>query len=237
MGTESFVQLPSDTSNAGKKIRYVTKTIGGVTLVGQNVYAMDRKATVLGVYSLSLGSPFSVQASATNGTSTAFFWWTLPNTVSSKSARLRSVLLKINISAVTPTMPTFPRISLGKFTFTGNLSGTQITGIPLQTSYAADVTYASAAITGATPTLVNAGLGLGTALVPPFLLSGTAATIQWPINSEQNLIPQGPDNEDIWPLFVPGEGAVLWQPDAATTTDIRRFTVDLIYDVIDTSGA
>ncbi len=192
---------------------------------------------MLGVYSLHLGAAFSVQASAQNGTSSAYFWWSLPNSVSSKAARLRSCLLKINVSAQTPIMPTYPRIALGKYTFTGNPSGTQITGIPLQTSYPADVSYASAAITGETPTLVNGGLGLGTALVPPFLLAGTPTNIALALNSEQQLVPQGPDNEDIWPLFVPGEGAVLWQPDAGTSSDIRRFTVDMIYDLIDTSGA
>jgi hypothetical protein len=239
MGTETYVQLPSDSTNAGKKVRAISKTVNAVTGVMQNVYALDRKATVLGIYGASLGTVLSVKdnASAQNGTTTAMFWWSVPNTVTGKAARMRSCILKFTTSAVTPVMLTIPRIVLGKWTFTGNMSGSQITAVPFQTSYPADVTYLSAAITGATPTLVNSGTGIGCATVPPALLAGTAASFQMPIMDTQQLIPQGQDNEDLWPLCNPGEGLVLFQIDAGTASEIRRFTCDIIYDVIDTSGA
>jgi hypothetical protein len=233
MGTASVVILPVDTANIGKSIRTITKAS-----IHEHLFIQDRRETILGVYGASMGAVLSVAASAQNGTSTAAFWWTLPNTVSNKAARLRFCAVKFTTSAVTPVMLTAPRFALGKFTFGANASGAQITSVPMQTSYPADVVYLTTAATGmSSPTLVNSGFGIGCATCPPFLLAGTAASATMPTMDTQQLIQQGQDNEDLLPRVVPGEGLVLWQADAGTASEIRKFTVDLIWDVIDTSGA
>lgn len=232
MGTLNTIVLPADTLNTGKTVRTITK--GGVH---EHLFIQDRRETILGVYGASMGAALSVAAAAQDGTTTAAFWLALPNTVSGKAGRLRSCVVKFTTSAATPTMPSAPRFALGKYTFTGNPSGAQKTSVPLQTSYPADALYLTTAITGMTPTLVNAGVGIGCATCPPFILAGTAANVQMTQMDRQELIQQGQDNEDLWPRLVPGEGLVLWQADAGTGSEIRRFTVDLLWDVIDTTGA
>lgn len=231
MGTSAVVILPSDGANLGKQVATITK--GGIH---RHLFIQDRVSTLLGVYATDLGAVQAVQASAQNGTSTGFAWFAVPNSVSGKSCRLRSLIIKENVSAVTPVMPTQPRIVLARFTFTGNPSGTQLLGTPYNSIYPASVGYLSAAVTGMTPTLVNSGAAIGTFLVPPFLLSGTAATIQQTNNEVEQLIPTGFDFEDDWNVFAPGQGAVLYQPDAGTASDIRKFVAHWVWDDIDTSG-
>jgi hypothetical protein len=48
----------------------------------------------------------------------------------------------------------------------------------------------------------------------------------------QSLIDIGAE-EDEWPLIKAGQGIVLYQLDAGTTSDTRRFTASLMWDEIE----
>lgn len=231
MGTGAFVQLPLDTGNSGKQIKTVRKTESGVQY-HRHVNIQERLGTILGVYTGDGGAVQAVQASAQNGTSTGYLWFHVPTAVSGKSARVRSLRIKENTSAATPTMPTQPRISLARATFTGTCSGAAITAVPMDTTQPSAASYVATAVTGLTITL---GTILRSFLVPPFILAGTAANVQQTLNAEDDLIPW--DDEDMWPVVAPGQALVLYQPDAGTGSDIRKFTFSLIWDEIDTTGS
>lgn len=42
-------------------------------------------------------------------------------------------------------------------------------------------------------------------------------------------------DEDEWLVLVPGEGFVIWQDTAGTTSDTRKFNIQLLWDEIDTA--
>lgn len=42
-------------------------------------------------------------------------------------------------------------------------------------------------------------------------------------------------DEDDWPIFKPGEGFVVYQDTAGTTSDTRKINIQLLADEIDTA--
>jgi len=131
-------------------------------------------------------------------------------------------------------MPTTPRIALTRFTFTGTASGATLAGSKKDALYPSHILDIRTAVTGLTPTLVpGASSVAASSLVPAFLLSGTVADILWCETVMDDLI-QAVSEDGFWTV-APGEGLVLWQPDAGTTSDIRRFTFEFTWDEIDTA--
>jgi len=226
----AFVQLPLDSGNTGKKTK-TSSIVQGADTVHRHHFVGDRAANVLGVYSAGSGVQ-SVSATVQNGTATGFLWLHVPAAVTGKKVRIRKVCIKANVSAATPTMPTLPRVGLTRFTFTGTASGATLAGTPMDATYPAHVLDIRTAVTGLTPTLTpSATSALAQTIIPPFIVAGTSANVQQTNNNEDDLI-QAQD-EDDYIVLAPGQGIVLWQMDAGTTTDIRRFTVDLKWDEID----
>lgn len=221
--------LPLDTGNTGKKVRTQTKVIGSDT-VHEHIFVKERKGLVLGVYGAT-SALLSTQASAQNGTSTGHIWCHVPTAISGKKARIRRLLVRHGISAATPTCPTSPRVVAALFTFTGTASGAAITPAKYDSTYPAQVLDLRTAVTGLT---VTVGAIIGHALTPPFLLGGTVADIMQWLTLPDPVISIGAD-EDEWPVLAPGQGLLIYQPDAGTTSDIRRLTVDLTWDEIDTA--
>lgn len=226
----SFMRVPDDASYTGKRARTQTKSVGGVD-VHEQVMVPGRQAVVLGIYG-STSALQSVQASAQNGTSTGFLWMHVPTSVSGKAARVREFAVRHSPGSGVVTMPTTPRLALGRFTFTGTASGASLSHQRYAASYPAPVLDLRTVVTGLTVTLINAGIGIAGSLVPPLLVSGTLADMLWAPSVVDYML-ESDAGEDQWPVLLPGEGLVLWQPDAGTASDARRFIYDIKWDEID----
>jgi hypothetical protein len=208
------VILPSDTANTGKKIRTQTRVVGADT-VHEHYFVNVSRRSKTGIYYYSPGLQ-SVQASAQDGTTTGFCW--LINPVGSViDLGVREVVLLLNGSAVAATQP---RIILVKFTFTGTASGASVTPAKRKTSSdAAPVGSLRTTPTGLTITL---GATAASFIAPAIITAASAFPTDdqsWP-NSKDPL-------EDHALELEPGEGVVLYQADAGTATDPRRFVVNI----------
>ena len=219
-----FVQLPLDTGNTGKKVRTQTRIVGADT-VHEHHYIPISSRKIDGIYYFSLAVQ-SVQASAQNGTSTGFFWLERPVGGTGRG-RLRQLQIAFAMGAA-PTADhlTLPRIALVRFTFTGTASGALITPALRHPNDAVNVSNVRTAVTGMTVT-VGAVAFVG---FPPGIDFATAVG--------QNTIPKdvcwfNPIHEDEYIDFGPGQGLLLYQPDAGTTADVRRFFVNGAWDEYD----
>lgn len=206
----SYVQLPADSS--GKKLATRQRTVGANTVEEQ--YVIPRSERVLsGVYMASVLAV--VQAAATNGTSTGFFW--LYNPVGSAVLlALRNVRYMCQHGTPATVSLTSPRCALSLFTFTGTPAGAAITSGKGDSSYAT----ATAKLMSTQVTSVVTLGAMFASFLPVWSQStssggpGGVAEAEWT-----------PD-EDGLPLLRAGEGIVCWQPDAGSTSDVRRQAID-----------
>lgn len=227
------VRLPLDGSNTGKYTATRKKTISGTEYHGA-VVVPDRAERVTGVYRASMALQ-SVQASSQNGTSTAFAWITIPVANTTRAARLRKCQLIFNHSAISATaMTSLPRIGLARGTFVGTASGATFTGTKIDPDTDQPVLDFRTASTGLTITLnTDPGSLLSCALVPPYQVIATPTNYLAAIPCDvQNLIDISAD-EDEWPLIKGGQCLILYQLDNGTSTDTRRFAVNLLWDEIE----
>jgi hypothetical protein len=231
--TPNKITLPSDGGNTGAKSATMDRTQGADT-VTIPLMIPERREVVKGVYRTALPLQ-SVVAAAHNGTTTGFLWMFCPAAVTNRAMRLRRAKLAFQHSAVTAAMPTIPRIGLSRFTYTGTLSGAQVAGAKIDPDSANPSIDMRTASTGGALTLnTDPGSLLASVIVPPTLLLGTlptSALIAIP-NSEQELISSNA-NEDEWPMIKAGQGLVISQLDAATAADLRRFSLDILWDEIE----
>jgi hypothetical protein len=226
----SSIVLPSDSGNAGKKVRTQTRVVGADT-VHEHFFIEARKAQIVGIHRLASGVN-SVQAAAQNGTTTAFAWLHVPTAVTGKAARIRQIKTEFNFSGST-AMPTNPRIGLARLTFTGTASGATLAGAKVDPDGAAPVLDIRTANTGLTVTLnTDPGSLLSTVFAPTSHTVGTAASFTVSPTTDQWLLSSALE-EDEWPIIKPGQGLVIYQPDAATATDLRRFTFNVLWDEVD----
>lgn len=223
------VRLPSDGSNTGKYTATRKRTVSG-TEYHSAVVSVESRERVTGVYRAAMALQ-SVAASAQNATSTGFLWITLPAATTTRAVRIRQCELSVNHSAST-TMPTNPRIGLARFTFTGTASGATLAGAKIDPDYDQPTADLRTAVTGMTVTLnTDPGSLLSTVNVPA-MHNVTAAGLLFAPSILQYLVPVGA-LEDEWPLIKGGQGLVVYQLDNGTTTDTRRFTLNLLWDEIE----
>lgn len=226
-----YVQLPSDSGNSGKKVRTQTRVVGADT-VHHHFMVPIREAAVLGVYKL-FSAIQSVQASAQNGTSTGFLWLHVPSSVTGKKVRIRRVWSSHAVTNTTAN-PTLPRLMAQRFTFTGAASGASVTLTKMDSGYPTPVLDVRSASTGLTVSLVASAFVGGT-LIPPTITAGTAASFVTQTIPDQFLFNSVSDTEDDFLVLAPGEGVVIYQPDAGTASDSRRFTLNIVHDEVDVS--
>lgn len=227
--TPDKITLPADAGNTGAKTPTMTRTVGSDT-VHVPLMIPERKEVVKGVYRASMALQ-SVQASAQNGTSTGFLWISCPAAVTTRAMRLRKMEIMINHSAST-TMPSTPRIGIARYTFTGTASGATLAGAKIDPDSANPSIDLRTAVTGMTVTLnTDPGSLLNSILVPP-MHNVTAAGLLFMPSVPQSLVDIGAQ-EDEWPMVKAGQGIVLYQLDAGTTSDTRRFTANLMWDEIE----
>lgn len=228
-----FVIIPNDTGNTGKRVQTQRESVNGQD-VHAHFFIPRPKARVLGVYRAA-SALLSVQAAAQNGTSTGFLWAHVPIAVTGKAVRLRQMRVEFNNVGVT-SMPTTPRIGIARFAFTGTPTGATSAGARMATAHPVPVLDMRTAVTGLTVTLdPTPGSLLSVTQVPAGLLAGTAASFT-PHPSIVQWLLDGTAAEDEFLTLEPGEGMVLYQLDAGTASDSRRFSYSMLWDEVDTAA-
>lgn len=225
---KTMIQLPTDAGNTGKKVQTQSEVQGADT-VHSHFYVPRSRRKLAGVY-MSVSAVQSVVAAAHTNNTGGFLWLQLP-AGSTVAMRLRRLTLSFSATNTT-VMPTVPRIMINRFSFTGTASGaTQSVAKRMQTAVTGDtvdaamVTQIRTAITGMTCTYEAAGIWGTTTPASQLLTSGYGFA---GFKDEFD-----PVSEDEYPIITAGEGLVLWQPDAATASDSRRFTAHFLMDEFD----
>jgi len=213
--------LPLDTGNTGKKVRTQTRVVGADT-VHEHFFIKNRQAQILGVYRVAMPQQ-TVLAAAQNGTATGFLWAHVPISVTNKWARIRRFYCSSQQSSALAT-PTAPRLILQKFTFTGTASGAALTAGKIDSSVPTPVLDLRTAVTGLNVALdvVMGSVGIMGALTAVGVFNPT----------DLNILDSG-ESEDEWLIIKPGQGFVLYQDVAGTTSDTRKFNPVLLWDEVD----
>lgn len=220
---DSYIILPDDSGNSGKKDRNQSRVVGGNTVYEKFIVKV-RQAQLLGVYRAATAQLAIVQT-ATNGTTTGLLWAHVPTAVTNKKVRLRRAFVTSQFTAAT-AFPTAPRLRMDRMTFTGTASGAAVTAAKVDSGYPSPVFDLRTAVTGLTPVLVAQ---LGNAAICGALTAvgawAPAVIDVFPATSE----------EDEWNVFAPGEGFVIYQDTAGSATDTRVANLVLLWDEIDTA--
>lgn len=209
----SEIRYPDDTTNTGKREATRTLTEDSVTKHIPRVLVQDNRVRT-GIYYLHSGA-FLVQASA--DVAPAGRMWIFnaaPPLLSIRRIRFTS---QHNSALATPTAP---RIVVERITFTGTPSGTAITAAKRRASDVAPSTW-SARSTNAGATITSVSPVCAFYPVSALTAVGTAVPVvdEWePITSEDMLVLGG------------GEGLRIYQADAGTASDTRRYHLDIVID-------
>lgn len=209
----SHTKLPNDTGNAGfKQVRTQTRVVGGEVVDEHFFIPISQRAKKVFHYSTTA---LAVQAGAQDAVTTGNFWLQNP-AASARDLIIRKIALVFATTNVLTS--TIPRIVLAKFTFSGTPSGAITPPTPRKTgdANAADMRMAA---TGLTVTL---GTTIHTFIAPQMHAAGQffgPPPQVWPIDDDPF------EDNDV--ILSPGQGALLYQPDAGTASDPRRFTVNL----------
>ena len=220
------ITLPSDTGNSGKSVRSQTRVVGANT-VHEHFFIPVSANEPTGKYFLSTAQQ-TIVAAAQNGTSTGFFWLQLP-TAATVTACITRINADANAASALAT-PSAPKISFTKFTFTGTASGAQAASPNSITPYKTGLTVAQVtartAVTGMTVTLVGE---IGQFAIP------SAETAVGQMFGQKEVLSRNPlafvRGYDL--EIAPGEGLVIYQSTAGTTSDTRTFGVQVEWSEID----
>lgn len=217
-----YVRLPDDSGNAGKKIQTQSEVIGADT-VYSHFYISRSKRRLLGLYGGVIALQ-SVLAAAQNGTTTGALWMGIA-VGSTVRARIRKLDVAHTCAVATAIdHPTAPRIILARFTFTGTASGTAVTAAKRHGSDPTNVATLYSTSAGWTPTL---GASWWNTVVPGVDLTTSG------IYNAFFLQEFDPKDEEEFLDFGAGEGVVLYQADAGTTSDQRKFGATIRWDEYD----
>ena len=208
----SFVQLPSDAANAGKKVRTQTRVVGADT-VHEHFFVPTSARSILS-RAWAVISSFTPPIAAQNGTTTGAWWLFNPVGSAIKGAVRRfSSTINFNVIAV-DLVPGAFRLSL--FTATGTMSGTQITPAKVDSTDATPVVNLRTAMTGLTITLGQPGWEDQGPILP--LATGSGVVCGPYVGVER-------DPDEIAHLVLrAGEGVVSWSAQALTTANRRQTT-------------
>jgi hypothetical protein len=222
----SYVQLPSDTSNTGKKNQTITKVVGSDT-VHEHLMVPTIEFTRIGRYSATSTAARAV-------VETALAITTSPGTflhMSTASARvgvLRHVSITWSQTGSAVISQTAPIISVQKYTFNVAHSATTLDLLQFQTTMSGPSANVRGAPTGATVTAGGrlAGMALPAVVSTAAAYGGTAVLYE----GREHYGRHGFNVE-----FGPGEGIAVYQTANGTASDTRVYTVNLVWDEIDVS--
>lgn len=203
--TESFAQLPSDSGNAGKKMRTRTRVVGANT-VHEHYFIPSSERDYTGKFIAHTGVNV-VQATA-HTFPAGFFWFFNP--IGSTVLVAVSGIEVITQMGSALAAPTSPRLLFSSFTYTGTPSGATISPGKLDSTMAAAQASLRTANTGMSITKVADMLGTLPTASATAVGYAPAMMDEW----------EPPESEQI--ILRAGEGLAFWQADAGTTSDTRR---------------
>jgi len=219
---ETYVQLPDDSGNTGKKIRTQSRVVSAQT-VHEHYLVPISTAIIKGLYYVT-STLYTVTVAASNGTTTAVCWLQVPASATINARVRRFDVCMTNAVATAIDEPTSPRFAFSRFTHIGGWSGAIINPSRRRTTDNQNQADARTAATGTTVTLGNIAW---TGVIP-----GNDITTAGVYNSFLYQAWQ-PIAEDEFIDLAPGEGLVAFQVDAGTTSDQRRLIVNLCWDEYD----
>lgn len=170
--------------------------------------------TVLGTYHYAVPAQL-VQASA--DAATAGRLWLINPVGATKTVRLKYLHFTSQIGSALAT-PTSPRITLERVTFTGVASGATVTPCKRKSS---DPVSSSLMVTASTGLTLAAG-----AVAATFLPIACATAVGVSSNAADEYRPDVNNRIDL----LAGEGIVIRQPDAGTSSDTRRYALTFIVE-------
>jgi hypothetical protein len=166
---------------------------------------------------------------------TGGFFWAINPAASGKIIRIERVGIQINLTtAVAAGFPTAPRLAISRMAFTGTPSGAAVptsgsasTINKFDNNYPTPVLDIRSAITGLTCTY---GAVMFSSMAPSMGVVGTVTASQVVgIPSDNEFEPRETDYELI---IRPGEGFVIWQPEAGSTADTRKATFRIMWEEV-----
>jgi hypothetical protein len=224
----SFIQLPSDSGNTGKKMQTQYESVGS-DVVHSHFFVPRSTRKILGIYNFSQGVANTVLNAAHNGTTTGALWLYLLSGSTTVHMRLRRLKVEWSAAGAGTTMVTIPRLVLQRVTV-GAAVGvtTAITPCKRNTADAAAVGLAASALSGANSPALVANAFAWHSMCPAYVWAANAMAwcggpaVQW-----------APAFEDEFIDIAAGEGVVLYQADAGTAADIRKYVIDGCWDEYD----
>ncbi|MBS3927790.1 MAG: hypothetical protein KGZ65_04280 [Sphingomonadales bacterium] len=219
---DAIITLPDDSGNTGKKVRTQTEVVGANT-VHTHYFVMQRAKKVITTYRLALVQA-TVLASAQNGTTAGMLFGHMGSAVSGKAMRIRRIGVSSQHSTALAT-PTAPRLLIRRFTSSGALNTSLISPNTNDSTQTAPAALFSLVNTGCT--VVHVGIGFAHAA-----LAGAITAVGAYEPCDKDMIDPAAE-EDAWPVFRPGEGFVIYQDVAGTTSDTRKFNIEISCDEID----
>lgn len=220
----SYVQLPSDASNTGKKNRTHTKAVGSDT-VHEHFVVPTENYTRHGRYIHCSTVNRAVVNTAVAITTDTVATYLAMSTASVKVGVLRHVAVSYGQAGTAAAFLTAPLISATKFTFATAFSGTTQNILQTQTASTTPGANVRVAAVGATITPVGV---LGVMTIPALVTTVGAyggSAVLYNIDEHYN---RGTAVE-----FGPGEGIAVHQTANGTASDTRVYTVRLVWDEID----
>lgn len=221
----SYVQLPLDTPNTGKKNRTQTKVIGSNT-VHEHFVVPVHDHTLIGRYVASSTANRAVSATSQTVTTSGYVFLHMSTSASNVVGILREVGIGWSQSGTAVISQTAPTIAVAKYTFNTAHSGTTLDISKAQTTQTAASANVRSAPTGATITLGNQVA----AMAVPALVSTVGTYGGYVTVYKDDSMTRGYATE-----FSTGEGIVVYQPNAGTGSDTRVITIKLVWDEIDIS--
>jgi hypothetical protein len=222
----SYVQLPTDTANTGKKNRTQTKAVGSDT-VHEHYVVPTEGYTRHGRYIHCSTAARAVVASAVAITTDTVATYLAMSTASVKVGVLRHV--SISYGSGDPVISkTAPLITATKYTFGTAHSGT--TQNICQTQTSSTTPGANVRVSPAGATVVAVGV-IGQAVIPAIFTTAASYTG----GNVTIYDAQEPYNRGAAVEFGPGEGIAVHQTANGTASDTRVYTVKLVWDEIDVS--
>lgn len=209
---DNKITLPGE-QPGNKQIHTREITVSGPGVVQQEYLIPTSARVVSGVYLATTGVRV---VTVTADTFPAGSWWLINPVGSAVKVALRSVTFSSQIASAL-AVPTSPRFSLVAFTFTGTASGAQITPRKAATTFAAATATLRTANTGMTITRTQD--------VYNFLPVAVATAVGGVAPQEQPVQP--PEDEQV--VLAAGEGVVLTQATAGTTSDTRRTMASMVW--------
>lgn len=204
---ETYVTLPDDSGNAGKKIRAQSLSVSGQTVLSHAFFQVPSRS-YLSHYVVHSGA-LVVQATAHSFGTSGFMWIANPIGNTAKIA-IRKIEMASQLGSALAA-PTSPRLLWSRFTFTGTASGASLTPGKLDSTYATPIASIRTAITGMTTVKVAD-------MFNSLPIASATAVAYAPASMDY----WESDNDEYQLVLRAGEGICLWQADNGTTADTRR---------------